>query len=226
MTILSILALLGASTARAQEGWLIPFAAAYQPDVASFNAVFEQHNLPVAAERQLGWGIEIRSLTGGFLVGPLFFRTWHDASNTNFLLRSEATGIFGEIGMKLAAFRFLTLVPMIGIGGINQSFTIQERSGEKSLDSLIEHPSRVVSLSPGMKLGGLAALELALIARTRSGNYGLALRAGYLYSPAELTWRQANGAGVTGVPATKLGGPFFSVGLVLMPEPQTLSSYP
>lgn len=212
-------------TGLAQEGWLIPFAAAYQPDVGEFNSIFSRHGVP-AATRQFGWGIEIRSLTGEFLVGPLFFRTWNDASNTSFQLRSEATGIFGEIGMKLTPFRFLSLVPMIGIGGFNQSFTIRERSGEKTLDSLIEHPGRVVGLSPGIKFGGLAALELDLIAKTRSGNYGLALRAGYLYSPVELVWRQSNGSGVTGVPDTKLGGPFFSAGLLLMPEPQTVSSYP
>ncbi|MEO0074308.1 MAG: hypothetical protein ABIK43_06620 [candidate division WOR-3 bacterium] len=210
----------------AQEGWLIPFAAAYQPDVDKFNAVFARHGLPVAAKRQFGWGIEIRSATGGFLVGPLFFRTWHDASNTSFQLRSEALGIFGEIGLKLTPIRLLTLVPMIGIGGINHSFAIQERSGDKTLDSLIEHPGRVVNISPGMKLGGMAALELGLIARTNSGNYGLALRAGYLYSPLELVWRQSNGSEVTGVPDTRLGGLFFSAGLVLMPEPQTVSSYP
>jgi len=221
--LLCLLALAG--TGRAQEGWLIPFAAAYQPDVAGFNAVFNRHGLPQSATRQYGWGVEIRSLAGDFLVGPLYFRTWHDASNEDFQLRTEATGIFGEVGLKLVSLRFLTVVPMIGVGGLSQSFTVRERSGEKTLDSLLNYPGRVIGLSPGMRVSGLAALEVGLVAGTRSGRYGLALRAGYLYSPFDLTWRQSNGSEVTGVPDTKLGGPFFSAGILLMPEAQA-ASYP
>ena len=157
---------------------------------------------------------------GGLLVGPLFFRTWDDVENDCFQLRTDATGIMGEAALKVPLFGFLTVVPMVGLGGLSQSFAIRERTGKLSLDSLLGAPGRTASVSPGMKLAGLAALELDLAVRTVSGRYGVALRGGYLYSPVGLTWRLSNGAEVTGTPKAHLGGPFFSVGLLILPEPQ------
>ena len=100
------LAVLAAVPARAEdspEAWLIPFAAAYQPSVSGFNAKFAERGMPEASSRHFGWGLELRSLTGSFLVGPLFFKTWDNAENDSFQLRTDATGIFGEMGFKLAS---------------------------------------------------------------------------------------------------------------------------
>ena len=228
MRILLITLLLAAAVpAPAQnnaEAWLIPFAAAYQPQVDGFNAVFAKHGMPTAGSRQLGWGLELRTLTGGFLVGPLFFKTWNDAANSSYELRTDATGIFGEFGIKIAPFNFLAIVPQLGVGGLNQSFTLRAKGNSISLDSLLGVAApQAVNLSPGMKVAGFGALELGFIANTRAGGFGLALRAGYMYSPFNLTWHIANGANVTDAPPTHLGGPLFSLGLVLMPSAQTTS---
>ncbi len=208
------------SAAEGPEGWIVPFAAAYQPDVAGFNAKFAAYGLPEAHTRHFGWGIEVRSLTGGLLVGPLFFRTWDDVENDSFQVRSDATGILGEVGLKVPLGSMLTIVPMVGLGGLSQSFSLRERTDKVSLDTLLSSPGLSATISPGMKLAGLAALELDLSVRTVSGRYGVALRGGYLYSPMSLSWKLNNGAEVTGVPATHLGGVFFSVGLLILPEPQ------
>jgi hypothetical protein len=228
MRILLIVVLLAVAVpALAEEGpeaWLIPFAAAYQPEVSGFNSVFASHGMPEASSRHYGWGIELRSLTGSFLVGPLYFKTWDDAENSSYQLRTDATGIFGELGVKLAPFSFLTIVPMIGVGGLSQSFSLRTKTGSIGLDSLLGIGApQAVSLTPGMKLAGLGALELGLIANTKAGRFGVALRGGYVYSPFGLAWHLANGAEVTDVPVSHLGGPFFSAGLLMMPQAQTVS---
>jgi hypothetical protein len=206
------------------EAWLIPFAAAYQPQVSGFNSVFAGHRMPEARSRHFGWGMELRSLTGSFLIGPLFFKTWDDVEDNNYQLRTDATGIFGEVGLKLAPFSFLTIVPMLGVGGLSQSFSIRAKTGSISLDSLLGIGApQAVSFTPGMKLAGLGALELALAVNTKAGRFGIALRGGYLYSPFKPTWRISNGAEVTGVPDSRLGGPFFSAGVLMMPQAQTVS---
>ncbi len=208
------------------EGWIVPFAAAYQPDLAGFNAKFATAGLPEAHTRHFGWGIEVRSLAGGLLVGPLFFRTWDDVENESFQVRTDATGILGEVGLKVPLGSMLTIVPMVGLGGLSQSFSLRERTGRLSLDSLLSSPGQTAGLSPGMKLAGLAGLELDLAVRAVSGRYGVALRGGYLYSPMGLTWKLNNGAEVTDVPVTHLGGPFFSVGILILPEPQVTGASP
>ncbi len=225
--IVFVLVLAAAAPMSAQsspEAWLIPFAAAYQPSVGWFNDAFStpEHNLPAARSRHYGWGLELRSLSGSFLFGPLFFRTWDDVENDSFQLRTSATGIFGELGVRLAPASFLTVVPMLGIGGLNQSFNIMANSDTVNFPELLEDAPRVINFSPGMKLAGLGAIELGLIAITGAGRFGLALRGGYVYSPFNLSWRLSNGAHVGGVPDSRLGGPFFSVGLLLLPEAQTL----
>jgi hypothetical protein len=232
MRTLLVLALLavaaGPAGGQAQpEGWLVPFAAAYQPAISGFNQAFATKGLPEARATHYGWGVEIRSLVSHFLVGPMFFRTWDDVATSDVQLRTEATGIFGEVGVKLAPARFVAFVPMVGVGGLNHSFTLRERTGNLPLDSLLQipGPGRMVSFAPGMKVAGLAALEINLIAATGSGRYGLAVRGGYLYSPLTLAWRLSNGSEVTGVPDIKLGGPFFSAGIVLMPEPESGSEF-
>ena len=203
------------------EGWLVPFAAAFQPDVAGFNSRFSQHRLPEAGSRHYGWGLELRSLVSGFLIGPLFFRTWDDAENDHFQLRTDATGIFGEAGLKIAPFKFLAIVPTLGLGGLAESFNIRERTGGLTLDSLLSSPGRTATVSPGMKLTGLAALELDISAGTSTGRYGVALRAGYMYSPFPPSWHLSNGADITDVPASRIGGPFFSAGILLLPAAET-----
>jgi hypothetical protein len=219
-----------AAPVRAQdspEGWLVAFAAAYQPDVSGFNAKFSQYGIPEARVRHYGWGIEVRSLVSGFLIGPLFFRTWDDTDNGSFQLRTDATGIFGEAGLKLAPAKFLTFVPMLGLGGLSQSFNIRpEKTDNLKLDSLLMSPGRTATISPGMKLAGLAALELDLTAGTNTGRYGVALRAGYMYSPFALNWHLSNGADIVDAPATHIGGPFFSAGILLLPAAQTAGSQP
>jgi hypothetical protein len=205
------------------EAWLIPFAAAYQPPVSGFNTAFADNDMPAARSRHFGWGLELRTLTGGFLVGPLFFKTWDDVENSSYQLRTDVTGIFGEVGFKLSPASFLTIVPMLGAGGLSQSFSIREKTGEMTLDSLLGYPGRSVSLTTGMKLAGMAALELGLTANTKSGGIGVALRGGYLYAPFSPTWHVINGAVVGNAPDDRLGGWFFSVGLLLMPQAQTAS---
>jgi len=227
MRIMLILLLVAAAApapaADSPEAWLIPFAAAYQPPVGGFNAAFADNDMPTARSRHFGWGIELRSLTGSFLVGPLFFRTWDDVESSSYQLRTDATGIFGEVGVKLAPASFLTIVPMLGVGGLSQSFSVREKTGEKTLDSLLGYPGRSVSLTTGMKLAGMGALELGLLANSKSGRIGIALRGGYLYAPFSPTWRIINGAVVRNAPYDHLGGWFFSVGLLLMPPVQTAS---
>jgi len=206
------------------EAWLIPFAAAYQPPVRGFNSAFASHGMPEATSRHYGWGIELRTLTGSFLVGPLFFKTWDDVENDAFKLRTDATGIFGEAGLRIAPVSFLTIVPMVAVGGLSQSFSIREMTGEMTLDSLLGYPGRSVSLTSGLKLAGLGALELGLSANTGAGRVGLALRGGYLYAPFDPNWHLSNGTRVTGAPGDKLGGLFFSVGLLLMPAAQAATT--
>jgi hypothetical protein len=221
---LIVLLLAALAPARAQdapEAWLIPFAAAYQPSVSGFNAKFAEHGMPEARSRHFGWGLELRSLTGSFLIGPLFFRTLDDVENDSLQLRTDATGIFGELGVKLAPAKFLTIVPLLGLGGLSQSFSLREKTGSIGFDTLFGSAPENLSLSPGMKLAGMGALELGLIATTKAGRFGIALRGGYLYSPFNPTWHLSNGAEVSDAPDAHLGGPFFSVGLLLMPEAQT-----
>ncbi len=216
-----LLLLAAFTAASAQEGWLVPFAAAYQPDIGGFNSRFADHNLPQANSRHYGWGIEIRSLVNNLLVGPMFFRTWDDVENDGFHLRTEASAILGQVGMKITPFDFLSIVPMVGAGGLSQSFSIRARTEDLSLEELLSAPGQTATISSGMKLAGIAALEIGLSANTSSGRYGLALRAGYLYSPLSIAWHLSNGAEVTDTPAAKLAGPFFSVGLLILPAPQT-----
>jgi hypothetical protein len=222
-----LLAVLAAAPAIAEdspEAWLLPFAAAYQPQVSGFNSVFASHGMPEARSRHFGWGVELRSLAGSFLVGPLFFRAWDDVEDDAYQLRTDATGIFGEVGLKIAPFSFLSIVPMLGVGGLSQSFSVRARTGSISLDSLLGVGApQAVSLTPGMKLAGLGALELGLAANTKAGRFGLALRGGYLYSPFKPDWRISNGAVVTGAPDSRLGGLFLSAGVLMMPQAQTVS---
>jgi len=223
------LAVLAAAPARADdspEAWLIPFAAAYQPSVSGFNAEFAKprNNMPQARSRHFGWGLELRSLTGSFLIGPLFFKTWDDVENESYRLRTDATGIFGELGVRLAPVQFLTIVPLLGLGGLSQSFGMREKTESVGFDTLFGSVPENVSLSSGMKLAGMGALELGIVATTKAGRFGIALRGGYLYSPFNPTWRLANGAEVTGAPDTHLGGPFFSAGLLLMPAAQAVTT--
>jgi len=207
--------------AQAPEGWLVPFGCAFQPDIADFNNAFIQRGLPGAAERHFGWGIELRSgIGGGFLAGPMFFRTYNDVENDRFHLRTEHTGIMAELGYKLPLFKFLTIVPLVGVGGVQPGFHIREKTNAISLDSLLQAPGNTAVLSPGMKITGLGALELHLLVPTNTGSYGLALRGGYLYSPFRLDWHLANGSRIFGTPDSKIQGLWFSVGITLIPAPE------
>lgn len=209
--------------AQEAEGWLVPFSCGFQPDLTRFNEVFARHGLPVAQERHYGWGIELRSgVGGGFLLGPMFFRTWNDVATDEFSLRTEHFGIMGELGYKLPLFKFLTVVPLLALGGVQPRFHIQKKTGEVALDSLLNAPGNTAMLSPGMRLTGLGALELNLLLPTKTGRYGFSLRGGYLYSPFRLDWRTANGARVTGTPDSKIQGPWFSVGISLIPSPEVM----
>jgi hypothetical protein len=220
ITLIVCLVAAAAPAANSPEAWLIPFAAAYQPPVASFNSAFTSYGMPAARSRHFGWGLELRSLTGSFLVGPLFFKTWDDVENDSFRLRTDATGVFGEMGLKLAPVSFLTIVPMLGLGGLSQSFSLRERSNDSvPFGSLL----RAATYSSGMRLAGMAALELGLVLNSKSGRVGVALRGGYLYSPFTPTWHLANGAAVSAAPKDKLGGLFFSAGLLFMPQAETVS---
>ncbi len=220
----AVLAAVPAQADDSPEAWLIPFAAAYQPSVSGFNAKFAEHGMPEARSRHFGWGLELRSLTGSFLVGPLFFRTLDDVENDSFQLRTDATGIFGELGVKLTPASFLTIVPLIGLGGLSQSFGLRGKTGGIGFDTLFGSAPENVSLASGMKIAGMGALELGLIATTKAGRFGIALRGGYLYSPFNPTWHLANGAGVSGTPDMHIGGPFFSAGLLLMPAAQAATT--
>jgi len=222
LIVFTLVAAAPAPAADSPEAWLIPFAAAYQPPV-SFNSAFASYGMPAARSRHFGWGLELRSLTGSFLVGPLFFKTWDDVENDSFRLRTDATGIFGEMGMKLAPASFLTIVPLLGVGGLSQSFGLREKTGDIGFDTLFGNIPGKVSLSTGMKLAGMAALEIGFIADSTTGRIGIALRGGYLYSPFTPTWRLANGAAVSAAPNDKLGGLFFSAGLLFMPQAETAS---
>lgn len=207
--------------AQEPEGWFVPFACVYQPDIAGFNSIFAKHGLPEANTRHCGWGLELRSLVrSNFLVGPMFFRSWDDVANERFQLRTDATGILGEIGLRLPVFNFLTVVPMLGIGGVQSNFHIREKTGDIPIDSLLSTPGRTSTISPGMKLTGLACLEFDLLISINAGKYGLALRGGYLYSPWPLEWRLANGARITDPPNSRIRGPWFSLGITLVPAPE------
>jgi len=223
LMLLLVAAVAPAPAADSPEAWFIPFAAAYQPPVRGFNSAFISHGMPEARSRHFGWGLELRTLTGSFLVGPLFFKTWDDVENDAFRLRTDATGIFGEAGLKISPFRFLTIIPMVAVGGLSQSFSLREKTGGMTLDSLLGYPGRSVSLTTGTQLAGMAALELGLAANSAAGGIGVALRGGYLYAPFSPNWRIVNGAVVGGAPNDRLGGWFFSVGLLLTPAVQTTS---
>ena len=223
LIVLLLVAAVPALAADSPEAWLIPFAAAYQPPVGGFNSAFASHGMPEARDRHFGWGLELRTLTRSFLVGPLFFKTWDDVDDGSHHLRTDATGIFGEVGVRLAPASFLTIVPLLGVGGLSQSFGMRVRRDSIWLDSLLIDAPDNVSLSAGTKLAGMGALELGLIANSNSGRIGIALRGGYLYSPFSPTWRIVNGAVVRNAPNDHLGGWFFSVGLLLMPQAQTTS---
>lgn len=201
----------------------MPFGCGFQPDLARFNEAFARHGIPRAQERHYGWGIELRSgVGGGFLLGPMFFRTLNDVVTDEFSLRTEHIGILGELGYKLGVFKFLTLVPLVAVGGVQPRFHIRQKTGEVSLDSLLNSPGNTATVSPGMKLTGMGAVELNLMFLAKTGRYGLALRGGYLYSPFRLDWRLANGARVTGTPESKIHGPWFSVGISLIPAPEVM----
>lgn len=220
--VFSLVAAAPAPAADSPEAWLIPFAAAYQPPVGGFNSAFMSRGVQ-ARSRHFGWGLELRSLSGSFLVGPLFFKTWDDVEAGSYRLRTDATGIFGEMGLKLAPVSFLTIVPLLGLGGLSQSFGLSEKTGDIGFDTLFAGVPENLSLSAGTKLAGLAALELGLAVNSKSGKLGIALRGGYLYSPFTPTWRLANGAAVSAAPKDKLGGLFFSVGLLMLPRAETTS---
>ncbi len=203
------------------EAWLLPFTCAYQPDIGEFNNRFRDRGIPTARTRHYGWGVEIRSLVGkDFLTGPIFFRTQDIVTNETIQLRTETTALLMMLGLKLPLFRFLTVVPMLALGGVQPGFQIMAKSGEIALDSLLTLPGQMTGLSPGLKLTGLAALELNLLIPTNSGNYGISLRGGYLYSPFVLNWRLPSGARVTGTPDTKIRGPWFSLGITIIPAPE------
>jgi len=208
-------------SAQAQEGWVVPFAAAYHPDVSGFNAKFAAKGLPEARSRHFGWGIEVRSLTKNLLVGPMYMRAWDDMENARFQLRTETSVVLGEVGLKLSPVSFLTIVPMLGLGGMSQSFHLRAKTGDLPLDSLLLSPGQTADILSGMNFAGMAALELGLAANTGGGRYGVALRGGYLYSPLNLSWHLANGAKLTGTPDSKLGGLFVTVGVLIMPAAQT-----
>jgi hypothetical protein len=225
LIVLLVAAAAPALAADSPEAWLIPFAAAYQPPVSGFNTAFAYNGMPTARSRHFGWGLELRTVTGSFLVGPLYFKTWDDVEDNShhYHLRTDATGIFGETGVKLAPVSFLTIVPMLGVGGLSQSFGLREKTDNIGFDTLFGNVPENLSLTTGMKLAGMGALELGLVANSTSGRIGIALRGGYLYSPFSPSWRIVNGAAVADAPGDHLGGWFFSVGLLLMPQAQTAS---
>jgi len=221
MIVFSLVATVPALASDSPEAWLIPFAAAYQPPVSGFNAAFVDNGMPTARSRHFGWGLELRTLTGSFLVGPMFFKTWDDVDDGSYHLRTDATGIFGEVGLKLAPASFLTIVPMLGVGGLSQSLDLREKTDSVAFNQLFGNVPENLSFATGTKLSGMGALELGLTANSKTGGIGIALRGGYLYSPFNPSWHLANGTRITGAPGDKLGGLFFSVGLLLIPPVQT-----
>lgn len=227
MRILLVLFLAAAAApvlaADSPEVWLIPFAAAYQPPVNGFNAAFADNGMPTASSRHFGWGLELRTLAGKFLVGPMFFKTWNDVDDDSYHLRTDATGIFGEVGLKIAPASFLTIVPMLGVGGLSQAFDLREKTDSIAFNKLFGNVPENLSFATGTKLAGMGALELGFIANSKTGGIGIALRGGYLYSPFDPNWHLSNGTRITGAPGDKLGGLFFSVGLLLIPPVQTAS---
>lgn len=226
LAVLVVISLTGSwlSAQDSPEGWVIPFAAAYQPNVTGFNAAFKAENLPESRARHFGWGVEVRSLVSGLLVGPLFFRTWDDAETDSWQLRTDATGIFGEVGYRISPLPLLTIVPMLAVGGLSESFNFRRKSRDIELGELLGNPGQNASIRSGMKLAGLAALELGLSVNTGGGRYGVAARAGYLYSPVNVGWHLANGARILNPPNGNLGGPFFSLGVLIMPAAQTTAN--
>ena len=218
------LAVVGAHAQDSPEGWVVPFAAAYQPNVSGFNAAFDAKGLPEARTRHFGWGVEVRSLVSGLLIGPLFFRTWDDVETDSWQLRTDATGILGEVGYKISPLPMLTIVPMLGVGGLSESFNLRRKSLDIEIGELLGNPGQSASIQSGMKLAGMAALELGLSASTGGGRYGMAARAGYLYSPMNVGWHLANGARILNPPGGNLGGPFFSLGVLIMPAAQTTTT--
>lgn len=203
------------------EAWLVPFGCAFEHDISGFNQVFAQNNLPQFSRRLYGWGVELRSLAGkSILVGPMYFRVEEQIKNDSFQLRTENWGMMGEVGLKLSVFRLFTVVPMVGLGGVQPVFQVRQLKGDVELDSLLRAPGRMTTFSPGIKPAGLAALEVSLNLPTRTGRYGVALRGGYLYSPFPLEWRLPDGSRVLGTPETKIRGPWFSVGITIIPAPE------
>jgi len=222
VTLTLIFLITGIAYPQEPEGWLIPFSCAYQPDLSGFNHRFIAQGLPQAKNRLYGWGIELRScVSNNILLGPLYFRTWDNVENEKLHLHTETWGILGEFGIKLPIFKFLTIVPLIGIGGVQPSFHLRQKTGDLNLDSLLTAPGKIAVISPGIKLTGMAAFEVNLLIPTTTGSYGLSLRSGYLYSPLHLDWRLANGARITNTPDSKIQGPWFSLGITLIPAPET-----
>ncbi len=215
-----------ASSEEGPEGWLIPFAMAWRPPVAGFNRVLAGAGAPGARTDHFGWGMELRSLVGGnFLVGPLFFTSADEAHNDSFHLRVASTGVFGELGYRIGIARVITIVPMVGLGGLDQRWHLRRATPDGiSLDSLLRRPESQVDFATKMKLTGMAALEIGFAASTDAGRFGLALRGGYLYSPFAPVWRTGTGSRVTGTPDVRLAGPFASVGLLFLPAAEVASS--
>ncbi|MFO7651773.1 MAG: hypothetical protein R6X13_10600 [bacterium] len=221
------LALLLAAPAAAQEAWLIPYAFAWQPPVAGFNEVFHANGAPEARARHFGWGIELRSDIGGnFLFGPMFFTTTDRVETDSFRLSTGSTGLFGELAYRIGIADVVTIVPMVGVGGLNQKYHLRRATGDLSLEELLRSRESQIDVGTKMKLTGLAALELGFAANTKAGRFGVALRGGYLYSPFAPDWRSGSGDRVTGTPDVKLAGPFASVGLMLLPAAEVSSSTP
>jgi hypothetical protein len=146
--------------------------------------------------------------------------------NDSLLLSSTETGLFGEVGIKLAPFKFLTIVPLLGVGGLSQSYSMGRNTAYVEFDTLLGGNHWSTTLSSGTKLAGMGALEIGLLAQTSAGQVGLTLRGGYLYSPFAPSWRAPNGAAVTDAPDMRLGGPVATVGFVWLPAAQTVGSGP
>jgi len=207
---------------RAQEAWLVPFAVGYRPELTGFREAFSRssQNLPQPAENQLGWGIEIRSLASGFLLGPMYMRTWSDAESDSWRLRTESNALFGTLGYKLSPTTWLSVVPMLGVGGISQSLHLRARTGDLPLDTLLLGPGQDADIGTGLKFAGLASFELGLAFPTSSGSYGLSTRLGYIYSPLRPDWHLASGGRLRDAPTTGQRGPFVSIGLLVIPAPE------
>lgn len=224
------LALLLSAPAAAQEAWLIPYAFAWQPPVTGFNAAFAAAypgHAPAARARHFGWGIDLRSHIGGnFLFGPMFFTTTDRVETDSFKLSTGSTGLFGQLAYRIGIADVVTIVPMVGVGGLDQRWHLRRATGEMSLEELLHSRESQIDIVTKMKLTGLAALELGFAANTKAGRFGIALRGGYLYSPFEPDWRTGSGDRITGTPDVKLAGPFASVGLMLLPAAEVSSSTP